>query len=176
MKTKATVGTVVSISAITLVVGLGLYVMFVSGTTKGADFIAGIQSGQIQASDVRSLRVLVPPVGHTPFSKKEMDSLASKMTVSDPAKISDLMAALRQARAGRIGQNHPRTEYDGYWQVDLSDGSFFYLYVRLLKDSTSEVCYIAANRKNATNPNGAVRYRFDDFREILHIAGVQIQK
>jgi hypothetical protein len=176
MKTKATFATVASTAAITLVVGLVLYGTFVSGTTKGADFIAGIQNGQIQATDVRSLRVLIPPVGYTPFSKNEMDALAIKGTVSNPAQIRDLITALRQARSGRIAQNHPVTEYDGYWQVDLSDGSFFYLYVTVHRDRTSEVCYIAANRKNATNPNGAVRYRFDEFREMLHMVGVETQK
>ena len=158
------------------IAGYLAYRTFVAGTSGGADFIAEIKAAHIQASDVRSVRILVPPVGHTPFSRKEMNSLECRAEITSVAKISELISALRLSSQKTATQSHPVSEYQGYWQIDLSAGGFFYLYIDVRRDSASEVCCIAANRKDATNPNGAESYVIDDYKPLFRSVGVEIPK
>ncbi|MEY4483803.1 MAG: hypothetical protein RL693_1255 [Verrucomicrobiota bacterium] len=152
-----------------LIVAAAIYITFFQGTTPGPDFVAVVQSGQIGDKDVKSVEVIVPPQGHDAFDEGEYAALRRTSVVDSPPAIAELLARLRGAGTGRVSQNHPATIYISYWRINLFDGGFYYLYVKVLRDASDTVCYVDANTKGATNPNGATFYRIDDFRSMLRV-------
>ena len=157
--------------AVAILVGYGVYAMFLDGRASGPDFIAATTNKGVGVNDVVSLEVLSPPVGHTPFSRHEMDSLQRKSAVTAKRDLADLFAILSRGAKGQVNQSHPVTIYDVYWQVNLRSGDFYFLYVSILRDAARTVCYVNANRRNATNPNGCTLYCFEDFDSLLHLTG-----
>lgn len=148
-----------------------VYATFVKGRTAGPDFIAAVMESSIGVDDVLSLESVVPPGGHTPFSRLEMDSLRRRSKISAKSDLAELFVLLSRGARGNATQSHPVTIYSSYWLVNIRNGDFYYLYVNLLEDKTKVVCSIEANSRNGTNPNGAHQYYFDDFDSLLRLTG-----
>jgi hypothetical protein len=147
-------------------VGWAVYETFIGGTTSGPDFLQAVKSGSVSSDSISSIELVEPPVGHTPFSTKEYDSLPRVKKISDWTSISRLVTLLERAQPGQIRQNHPATKYHVYLKANCRDG-FFWLYADVLQDVQGGVLVLSANTRNAVNPNGASTYHLDDFAEVL---------
>ena len=165
LKARSIVGGAISLAA--LAVTGAIYVTFLQGTTLGPDFVAALRSGEVRREEVKSVEVIVPPQGYDAFTAAEYDSLRRASTVTAPPAIAQLLAHLSGAGIGHVPQNHPVMIYRKYWKVNLVGGGFYYLYADILRDASSTVCYVSANKRDATNPNGATQYRVSDFQTML---------
>lgn len=150
--------------------GLGLYVMFIQGTTGGHDFIRMIKPCPTANENILSIEVVDPAVGHTPFSAKELDRLKPYGTIRSTATINRLLARLRDARPGVPARNlnHPVTRYCADVKINAKDG-FYWLYCEVLEGKNGAFLSVEANTRNATNPNGANAYYLEHFSEVLEI-------
>lgn len=155
-----------------ILVAIGLiwiiYTTFIGGTTSGPDFIDAVKSGRLTSDSVSTIEVVEPPLGYTPFSAKEYDSLPRRKKITDEATISRIITLLSNFRSGRVSQNHPSMMYHVYLKMNCQDG-FFWLYVDVYQDAESSILQVDANTRNAVNPNGASIYHTKIFSELLRI-------
>src|SRR5690348_5519284 len=91
------------------------YVTLVAGTTRGPDFVAGLQSGSIPVSAVLSIEIV--EYGHGAFTKREFDALAVRRVIRSPTELTKIISQLANSTPGRLHQNHPSTKDPAYLKV-----------------------------------------------------------
>jgi len=152
-----------------LILGFSLWATYetlIAGTTRGPDFIAGLQSGNIPISAVRSIEIV--DFGRGAFAKREFDALTVRRVVQSPIEQTKIMSHVANSTLGQVHLNHPSTRARAYLKVNTGS-DFYWLYVYVLDDHTKSVLMIESNTCNATNPNGASTYHLKNGSELLSL-------
>jgi len=145
-----------------------LYTTFIQGNNFGPSFIEDLKTDAVPINNVVSIEIIEPAVGHTPFDEKEYIELHRRNTIFDKHEIKTFLHLLKAySIKGRIHMNHPGSVYKSYMKINLSNNEFYYLYINILKDSSSVVYEIDANSKNSTNPNGASIYHNKKIKKFI---------
>jgi len=138
------------------------HVTFFAGTTDLPNFVAKAKAGRITGSDVISIEVVQPPVGHNPFTPEEYKRLNRQRIIVDKPTIERIILILKTSIQGRTHQNHPIRLSHAYLKINCTNG-FYWVNAELHDDGRVTAWYINSNTRNATNWNGGTAY---------HIAGV----
>jgi hypothetical protein len=152
--------------AVTGFAGWGVYATFIAGRTGGPDFIQAVRAGSVRANTISSIEVVEPMIGSMPFTAKEYEALKRRGKIDSVVSISRLVSLLLGAEPGQIQQNHPVSTNQTYLKVNTGSG-FFWIYCKVLRDANGSVLVLNANRRDATNPNGAPTYYLMKFSEVL---------
>ncbi|MHC4252452.1 MAG: hypothetical protein ACYS9X_25310 [Planctomycetota bacterium] len=129
--------------------------------------VDAILAGQIAPGDIKSIRIYKGDKRWWAGSKEAYARMESR-DITSAASVASLHSIfLNNTVYGTGPWNHPGTNYKGYMRVVLHDGTEYYAYYLVLRQSGILSMQLQAIFEGETDPNRATEYGSSAFLKFL---------